>query len=315
MYNRVQSWQLAVAAVAVFGVALGWLQWRQNAGFPGDARTLLAALPTEHATTVYIDAAALRRTGILDLIAGLKTAEEPDYRAFVEQTGFDYRTDLDAVAASFSDAGSFFALTGRFQWPRLNAYAKAQGGECRDQVCNVPGGSSGRNVSFRPLSSRVLALSVNPGPWGVMSIAAGRARVSPSLPQDPVWISAPAAAAARMEQLPLVAGLLLAPLARAETITFSLGAKGTDVQMRVEAQCSSPEAAGAATRQLSAALGALRQAVAKNKNESKRNPAGAHPGLSTVLAGGAWEQRESRVMGTWLFERKFVEALAGGQVE
>ena len=53
-------------------------------------------LPADRATLVYIDTDALRKSGLLDLLAGSKAAEEADYRKFVEQTGFDYRTDLDA---------------------------------------------------------------------------------------------------------------------------------------------------------------------------------------------------------------------------
>ena len=322
MRTRIQRrqpgpWHLALIAVAVFGAALGWLYWRQQSGLQSDARSLLAPLPRDRATIVYIDAARLRRTGILDLIAGSKAAEEADYRTFVEQTGFDYRTDLDAVGASFNPSGSYFVLLGRFQWPRLNAYANAQGGECRNGVCNVRDGASGRNISFYPLSSGVLALAVNPGPWGVMSIAAGRARISATLPPEPVWISAPAAVTAQMDQLPLAAGLLLAPLARAETVTLALGARGADFQMRLEAQCSSPEIAATVTRQLAGALAALRQAVSGNDlgKQAGKNPAGERAGLSAVLAKGAWEQREARVIGTWLLQRSFVVEFAGGQIE
>ncbi len=305
---RPGPWQLALIALAVFGAALGWLYWRQRAAFGNDAPSLLAALPVDRATTLYIDAALLRRAGILALIAGAQAAEEADYRTFVEQTGFNYRTDLDAVAATFNPSGSYFVLLGRFQWPRLNAYAQAQGGECRNQVCNVKDGVSGRNISFYLLSSHVLALAANPDPWGVTSIAAGRAKSSVALPPEPAWISAPAAMASQINGLPLAAGLLLAPVAQAETVTVAVGPRGAGLQLRVEALCSSPETAATVTRRLSDSLAALHQAVSKSSGKESR-------GLSGVLSTGKWEQRGARVIGTWPLERRFLELLISGPSE
>jgi len=307
--SRLQLWQLALIAVAAFGVALGGLYWRQRSGFQRDARVLLGALPGERATTVYIDADLLRRSGILTLIAGSKSAEEPDYRRFVEQTGFDYRTDLDAVAASFTPNGSYFALAGRFQWPRLKAYALAQGGECRESVCNVMDGAGGRSISLQLLSTHLLALAVNPGPWGVMSVALGRSKPPALFPPEPVWISGPSSVAAGMSNLPLAAGLLLAPVAQADTVTLAFGPSGSDLQMRLEALCISEERAATVTRQLSTSLNALREAITKESASKELREVGG------VLAAGKWEQRGTRVIGTWPLDRHVVEALAGGQLD
>ena len=75
-------------------------------------------------TVVYMDVAAIRRSGILNMLAGSKAAEEPEYRQFVDQTKFDYRQDLDAVAAAFKDGQVFLALRGRFHWKNLADYAR-----------------------------------------------------------------------------------------------------------------------------------------------------------------------------------------------
>ena len=139
MRNRLQPWQLAVLlAVLLCAVVAGITRW-----YPAlqsyDAARLLSTLPEDHATLLYLDAGALRKDGILEMLAGSRATEEPDYRQFVEQTGFDYRNDLDAVAASFAQGSAYFTVRGRFQWKRLNAYAESQGGQCRGAVCTMAG--------------------------------------------------------------------------------------------------------------------------------------------------------------------------------
>src|SRR5579863_6225298 len=159
MRVRFQPWQLAVLVVLLCGALVGVVRWRR-ASQPFNAAGLLAALPADGATLFYIDADALRQSGILELLAGSKTAEEADYRRFVEQTGFDYRTDVDAVAAAFVNGETYLTVRGRFQWKLLSSYARAQGGECRYTLCSMPASDKDRHVSFYPLKTNVLALSV-----------------------------------------------------------------------------------------------------------------------------------------------------------
>ena len=86
------------AAAAVLGVLLGiWGYWFYSR--PYDAVRLVQCLPQDRSLHVYMNIGLLRSAGILDLLAGSQGTEEADYKKFVEQTGFDYRTDLDAVAA------------------------------------------------------------------------------------------------------------------------------------------------------------------------------------------------------------------------
>jgi hypothetical protein len=127
---------LVVVALCVAAVAVArW--WRVSSAY--DAARLVSALPTERATVVYLDTGELRRTGMLELLAGSKTVEESDYRKFVDETGFDYRSDLDAVAASFAENRVYATWRGRFRWKQLTEYAESQGGECHYSVCTMPG--------------------------------------------------------------------------------------------------------------------------------------------------------------------------------
>jgi hypothetical protein len=100
-------WYTAGPPFVLLVAAIGWLAWR---GFHADesAARLLGARPREHAAEFHIDAGALRANGLLDSIAGSEASEELDYQ-FVAETGFDYRRDLDAVAASFT-AGDMFVV-------------------------------------------------------------------------------------------------------------------------------------------------------------------------------------------------------------
>src|SRR5258705_88578 len=117
----------AAAIAAVLGVLLGvWAYWFYSR--PYDASRLVQCLPPDRSLHVYLNVGLLRSAGIMDLLAGSQTAEEADYKQFVQQTGFDYRTDLEAVAAGFRDGEEYFAIQGRFQWNRLADYVRSHQG-------------------------------------------------------------------------------------------------------------------------------------------------------------------------------------------
>jgi len=291
---------LCVAAVAV----ARW--WRASSVY--DAARLISALPTERATVVYLDIEQLRRSGLLTLLAGSKAAEEPDYRKFVDETGFDYRTDLDALAAAFVDGRFYATLRGRFRWRQLTAYAESQGGECHYSVCTMIGSTVERNISFYPLKSDVLALAVSTDPQAVTVIGTG-AKAKMPVPREPFWISLPAAAFDRVEAFPAGTRAFLSPLAHAEKVTFAAGPQGDHLQLRLEVACATPEAAAELVMQLSNVTGLLKSMI--DREHMTPNPRD----LSGVLVAGTFAQRQSTVIGTWPVERGFVEALASGQIQ
>jgi len=291
---------LCVAAVAV----ARW--WRVSSAY--DAARLISVLPTDRATVVYLDAGELRRSGMLELLAGSKAAEEPDYRKFVDETGFDYRNDLDVLAASFAENQVYATLRGRFQWKQLTAYAESQGGECHYTLCTMPGSSVERKISFFPLKSDVLALAVSNDPRAVASIGAGGRPQAP-VPRDPFWISVPAAVFNRPDAFPAGTRAFLSPLAHAEKVTFAAGPQGDRLQLRLEVACATPEAAAGLVKQFSGMTGLLKSMI--EREHMTPNPRD----LSGVLVAGTFEQRQSTVIGTWPVDRGFVEALASGQIQ
>jgi hypothetical protein len=145
----------ALALVAVIAAAAGILRWRAS----GEVRDLLARIPDAASTIAGIDVAALRSTGALDRIAGPAGVESPEYRAFVAETGFDYRKDLDYAIAGLSDDANYFVLRGRFDWSALQRYAMSNGGSCSQRSCSLRTDSA-KDLSFALEKPTLLSISV-----------------------------------------------------------------------------------------------------------------------------------------------------------
>jgi hypothetical protein len=291
---------LCVAAVAV----ARW--WRVPRAAPRSGARRHKA--KKRATVVYLDTGELRRSGMLALLAGSKAAEEPDYRKFVDETGFDYRTDLDALAVAFVDNRLYATLRGRFSWKQLTAYAESQGGECHYSVCAMLGSTADRNISFYPLKSDVLALAVSTDPRAVSSIGSG-GKLQMSVPRDPFWISVPASTFNRPDAFPAGTRAFLSPLAHADKVVFAAGPQDDRLRLRLEVACATPEAAADLVKQFSGVTGLLKSMI--EREHMTPNPRD----LSGVLVAGSFEQHQSTVIGTWPVERGFVEALASGQIQ
>src|SRR5258707_14496262 len=69
--------------------------------------TALARLPSDNASVLSIDFAALRRGGIFEMLTGPVVEEEPEYKTFVAKTAFDYRRELDRAFISVQPSGGY----------------------------------------------------------------------------------------------------------------------------------------------------------------------------------------------------------------
>ena len=135
----------SLCGVAVWGVArLRYHALRTTSDW-------LQRLPTRDSMVFYVDFAALRKGGVLQMLAGSKVGEEPEYKVFVMKTEFDYTRDLDAVLACFTPHAKYLVVEGRFDWNSLASYAREQGGTCRDALCRMSGSTPERKISFFPL--------------------------------------------------------------------------------------------------------------------------------------------------------------------
>jgi hypothetical protein len=296
----------ALALLLLAATIGGFYAWRSARTL--NNQQLIQSLPQARATHVFIDVDGLRKSGLLDLIAGSKSAEDPDYKSFVDQTGLDYRTDLDAVAAAFSEGNTYLALRGRFKWNKLAAYAQSHGGKCASTTCSLLASRSGYFISFLLLRPAVLAMAVANDEHGVNMIGPQAWRKPPHLPSEPVWISVPSFA---LSEANLASGThaFLEPLSQAQDVTFAVGAAQKGFQIRLEAVCATPEIAELLTRRLSATTDMLKKMLERDHMTPNPND------LSGVLTAGTFSQRTDHVTGTWPIERGFLESLAGGKVQ
>ncbi|MEQ1886004.1 MAG: hypothetical protein ABL967_13150 [Bryobacteraceae bacterium] len=299
MRFRFQPWQLAILVIALCAGAIVFARWHSLAR-PYDASQLLSALPVDRGTLLFLDVDQLRQGGILDVLAGSKAAEEPDYRNFVDQTGFDYRSDLNAVAAVFDSGRIFAAIRGRFDWKQLAAYARSQGGVCQYTICTMPASAPDRNISFYPIRRDVLALAVTSEERGVTSISPGQGKPK-ILPEDPVWLWAPRQSLQKTDGLPGGVQVLLTPLNDAQSIALSAGPGKNGLRLRADVTFSTPNAAASVKQQFQSLSASLRQLA----------PAGGGSGdLTGLLANGLIEQKGASVVAEWPLAPDFLKSLA-----
>ena len=306
--------KIGAAIAAVLGVLLGiWGYW--NFSRPYDAVRLIQCLPQDRSLHVYLNVGMLRSAGILDLLAGTQGTEEADYKKFVEQSGFDYRTDLDAVAAGFRDGDEYFAVQGRFKWDRLSAYAQSHQGKCdaaqKGGTCSMPATQPGKTISFSLIRQDVLAMSVARDPQASRLVFPGFWKDAPTIPAAAIWVSAPPYVFADAKSLPAGLGAFRTQLEKARGAVFTLGpsVNSNAFEVRMTVDCTSPDEATKMATQFSSVTDLLKKMLDREKLKPDAGD------LSSVLIAGHFEAQKEQVTGTWPIERKFIESLVSGKVE
>jgi hypothetical protein len=270
--------------------------------------SILARLPSDDASVLSIDFASLRRSGILDLLSGSIGEEEPEYKIFVEKTAFDYRRDLDHAFVSFHPSGVYFLVEGRFDWKRLEAYAREQGGGCFNSLCRMPGSVPSRKISFFPLKSSLMAMSVSADDFAATRMNEPAKNVRHiAAPKQPVWLSLPAATLKKSGEFPSGTQLFAKAMedADAESATISLAPQGKAIEAQLEVVCRNAKEASVLAAQFQRVTEVLRQIIDKQKQ--KPTPAD----LAGVLTAGVFHQEDARVLGRWPIDRAFLDNLAG----
>ena len=267
--------------------------------------SLVLYLPAANASVIYIDVDALRRSGILNLVAGSKAVEDADYKQFLNDTKFDYRQDLDTVAAAFKDGKVYVALRGRFHWDSLKDFAIRQGGSCHEEFCVFPGSQPARRISFYPLKSDVMAMAIGPDDFAAYQVSTKAHGLAPVPPKEPVWALIPAIELQRMDSLPAAAKAYVPALQGAEQIVFSVTTDANkQLQLGVQATCKDPAAATALVSQFENITSALRQGLAKAHQK-------ADPGdLSGVLVAGSFRRSDRDVYAAWPLPQAFLDTIA-----
>ncbi|MCE5308797.1 MAG: hypothetical protein LLG20_14255 [Acidobacteriales bacterium] len=308
MKKRFSPWWLVALLVAVcVGVVAVATYLRSRAVESSAQRLLQSARPD--AVVLYIDLAALRRVGVLDAVAGNRVTEEPEYKLFVQQSGFDYRQDLDNVAVAFQGDGMLALARGRFQWRTLRDYVAAQQGVCRNSFCRMAGSQPNRQISFFPMRSDMMALGVGTDEWAAGTLQTKRRGPLPFVvPDRPAWMHIPSAALRKDRDLPAGARLFVRAMQDSEDVMLSLGRDKLSLSAFLDATCKTPEAASVLVTELQGITALLRDLLTKEgKTANPRD-------LSGVLVGGVFQAEGRVVHGRWTVPTEFLEALAGGSL-
>jgi len=305
MSGRVRNGVLAASVVVLFAAAAASIYYWKF-GRAVSPESLLAGLPGKDGAVVYLDVRALRVAGVLDSVGGAAGAEEPDYKAFVAVTKFNYREDLDAVAAAYRDGDVYILAAGRFDWASLRNYALTQSGKCTDDLCRMASSQPGRTITFFLKSSGVMALSVSNRADAAAAFRQSQPVFAGAVSKQPMWISLPGALLKGDEKVPSGTRLFAKILESTQRVSFAFGTRGTAFEISMDAVCVSDKDAEAALNQFDGVTEVMRKYIARvNKTPGPDELAG-------VLMGGVFHREGTRVIGTWPVERAFLNNLTGG---
>jgi hypothetical protein len=269
------------------------------------AQELASCLPPAPGAVLHIDVRALRDAGILDRLVGSTVNEEPEYKRFIAQTGFDYKSDLDGILAKLTPDVKYFVLTGRFDWKGLFNYATANGGTCHNGVCRITGSEPNRLVSFYALRPDVMALASGKVDGAVIYIKQDASASSVTFPTQPIWLTVPGSMFQQLEYAPVGTRPFVRALAPAENVMVTLGPQDNRFEAKVDVACKTAEDAAVLKAQLESLTATLKQMIEREKQTP--NPAD----LSGLLTVGVFERQDRHVLGRWPVERALLESLGG----
>jgi hypothetical protein len=285
-----------VCAGSVAGVV-----WYRSRPIPLDSQLL--RLPVKDALLLYVDFAELRGMGLLDMLAGSKTAQDADYQKFIQDTGFDYQQDLNTALVAFTPRGNYMLVGGKFDWTRLRSYAQAQGGQCYAAICRMVGSTPERRISFLPLQSSLMALAVSTNPNAVTALEGSSSGTPPEHPKAPVWLSVAGATLRSGQEMPAGTRMFARAVEQAERVSLALTPETNRLAARLSVRCQSAGEASSMAAELSRITGLLRDLI--EREHQKPNSAD----FSGVLTSGTFRAEGTEVLGYWPIERAFLEGL------
>lgn len=293
---------LVAALCAAVLAGLAWYRGRKLATLAD----LVRHLPENERAMLFLDLRPLRTTGWLSpLLNAAKITDEPEYKAFVVETGFDAERDLDAVLVAFHKDNTYFLVLGRFQWSRLQQYAVTQGGSCRNAFCQMQGSTPERMVSFFPLRRDLLALAVGRDPWAAFALMQRHSNASSLVPRGLVWMSSSADWLRERLQTPAATEVFSQALAGADRLLLWAELTTAGLEARLELACRSERDAAMLAAQLRAAAAMLQA------GRSSGGSGHSTGGLAAVLSRGSFEHSGRRVFGRWEVEYATLVSLVG----
>lgn len=292
-----------MAAIAA-AIAIAVLLWMRFGAAGGGS--LLSHLPTRDATVGQVDVAAVRNAGFVPG-ANSSVLREPEYEDFIKRSGFNWEKDLDRLSWSFTATAKYFLVQGSFDWPKLEAFVKAEGGECRDGFCTVRGSQPGREISFFPLRGNVMALAVSADRYAADQLRQshpvenGHPLSNP--PSAPLWVHFSKFSLNNGEpDSPGLRGFARI-LRETEEALLVLEPKEKEFLLRLDARCASPEKAQA----LAGDLTRLTQLLNRVLGMEKATPGDTD--FASVLAKGHFDAENNVLHGNWPIAKAFLAAL------
>ena len=251
--------RIIIVAVAAGLAAGGWWVWRQKR----DAGVLFERFPAENVLVLYVDVARLRQATALAPVLRGRVDPDPDYAAFVKQTGFDYQRDLDGAAVCYLPDRVYMMAQGRFDAARLRQYALEQGGSCTgsglERPCRMPASRPGRTISFFLISPGVLALATAPEADAVRQLETAPTPNAAPLAQSAtagadaallLWATTTPAALDQAVGGYANLGLISRSLAGAQRVYLLVSDRSPNIGVSVKAVCTSESQAGEMRRLL-----------------------------------------------------------------
>jgi hypothetical protein len=302
---RLHTWLALLGLACVLAALLFGIHYYRYRFVRSNA-DLVKLLPAGEWTTFFADFASLREAGLINLLANIQPAGEQDYRDFVSKTQIDYTRDLDTLAGATDGTQIFFVLRGRFQWDKLQDFAKAHAGVCGGDACSAPTSKEGRWANFVLIQPDVVALALSRDQAAADLLRPPGRRVQENPPAYPVWVQASPSLLKNPTSLPAVLRIFAITLQSAEAVTLSVNPGRGDAQaltVQLEATFANQASAEATRNQCEIQTKMLKLALAREQQ-------GAGPAdLGGLLANGTFHLVERRVIGDWPVTPQLLAAL------
>ncbi len=305
LHARSKPW-FAIALLAVSIAAALWGIGFYRHRFVRSDRDLFRFLPQGDATIFYVNVKALRRAGVLQMVAGSRGAEEADYLSFVRETKLDYRKDIDAIAGAADGKQILFVVRGRFDWTRLRGFAAAHGGNCAGALCQAPTSRAGTWASFVSIQPDVMGLALSTDRLAAEVVQRPSHALTQAIPAGPVWARVSERVLRNPASLPVSVRLFAISLEFANPVVLSLAPAdehNEEFKLELDAQCTNPAMAETVRSQLELDTKMLKLELARE--HAHANPAD----LTGLLTAGSFQVVDKRVIGTWPVRKELLQAL------
>jgi hypothetical protein len=289
---------LAAGAALVLAAGAAWWFFLRGPRMAEIARFL----PAGDGPTLGIDVGTLRT---LRLVKPSQSgaAIDPDYRRFIEATGFDYTRDLDKVVLTWRRGELSIIASGRFDRARLESYAKSSGGRCLRDLCTMQGSGPERQIGFAHLRPGILGIVVGPDQLGAASLGA-KNEPAFRVPLSPVWVTAAAGSPLPLQNVPPGVRALLGALEGSSRATLSVTAGASGAVLELEADCPDASRAKEVAERLQRGTEQFLSLMKRENLQVDPN------GLSGLLATGRFHAESARAIGRWPVPKAMVEAIS-----